>query len=99
MVHEGHSLLTHPLMGDVHLLANPFRTVILGDRKEDVHLTSLRWIEESIERIHSVSPRRKAVEGPEDYQAVDFELVQTAMAGALAEDCRGAPSGPLFHGA
>ena len=100
MVHEGYSLLTHPLMGDIHLLANPFRTVILAERKEDVHLPSLRWVEESIERILSVSPREKAVEGPEDYQTVDFELAQTGIGGALTGDCRGArgaPSGPLFR--
>ena len=81
MVHEGYSLLTHPLMGDVHLLANPFRTVILADKKEHVHLTSLRWIEESIEKIRSISPKVKEVEGLEDYQAIDFELVQTAIGG------------------
>ena len=90
MVHQGYSLLTHPLMGDVHLLANPFRTVVLADKKEDVHLTSLRWIEEGIEKIRSIFPRSKAVEGPEDYQAVDFELVQSAIGGDLTAERRGA---------
>lgn len=93
-VHEGYSLLTHPLMGDVHLLANPFRTVILADKKEDVHLTSLRWIEESIGKIHSLSPKSKAVEGLEDYEAVDFELVQTAIGGDLTAERRGARRAP-----
>ncbi len=79
MVHEGHSLLTHPLMGDVHLLANPFRSVILADKKEDLHLISLQWIEESIEKIHSISPRSKEEEDLDDYQTIDFELVQTAI--------------------
>ena len=80
MVHEGYSLLSHPFMGDIHLLGNPYRTVILADQKRDVHLISLRWIEESIEKIHSVSPQPKAVEGLEDYQTVDFELVRTVNA-------------------
>jgi len=78
-VHGGYSLVTHPLIGDIHLLANPFRTVILRDKKEKVDILSLRWIEESIERIHFVAPRPKAVGSLKDYQTVDFELVQTAM--------------------
>lgn len=81
MVHEGYSLLHHPFMGDIHLLGNPFRTVILADRKGEVHLTSLRWIEGCIEKFRSVSPQSKAVDGLEDYQTVDFELVQTVRAG------------------
>lgn len=79
MVHEGYPLLCHPLMGDVRLLVNPFRSVILGDKKEDLHLISLRWIEESIERIHSICPRSKEQEGLDDYQTVDYELVQSAI--------------------
>ena len=78
-VHAGYSLVTHPLMGDIHLLANPFRTVILRDKKGEVDILSLRWIEESIERIHSATPRPKGIGSLKDYQAVDFELVQTAM--------------------
>jgi hypothetical protein len=82
-VQAGFALLIHPLMGDIHLLGNPFRSVILADEKEDVHLTSLRWIEESIEKIRHHSPKSKAVRGLEDYQEVDFELVQTAIRGDL----------------
>ena len=78
-VHAGYALATHPLMGDIHLLANPFRTVILSDKKEEVDVLSLRWIEESIERIHSAAPRPKGIGSLKDYQTVDFELVQTAM--------------------
>ncbi len=78
-VHAGYSLVTHPLMGDIHLLANAFRTVILSDKKEEVDLLSLRWIEECIERIRSAAPRRMGAGSLKDYQTVDFELVQAAM--------------------
>jgi hypothetical protein len=78
-VHGGYRLVTHPLMGDIHLLANPFRTVILGDKKGEVDVLSLRWIEEGIERIHSSAPRTKGIGSLKDYQTVDFELARTAM--------------------
>jgi len=78
-VHAGYSLVTYPLMGDIHLLANPFRTVILADKKGKVDILSLRWIEESIEKIHSLASRPKDVESLKDYETLDFELVQAAM--------------------
>jgi hypothetical protein len=78
-VHDGYPLLTHPLMGDIHLLANPFRTAILGDKKEAVDTLSLQWIEASIEKILSVSLKTKGMENFEDYQIIDFELVRAVM--------------------
>jgi hypothetical protein len=78
-VHEGYPLLAHPIMGDIHLLANPFRTVILGDRKKEVDLLSLQWIEESIEKIRSVALKPEAEENLGDYQIIDFELVRAVM--------------------
>lgn len=78
-VQEGYPLLTHPLMGDIHLLANPFRTAILGDKKEGVDTLSLQWVEASIEKILSVTLKPKNIENFDDYQIIDFELVQAVM--------------------
>ena len=79
MVHEGCPLITHPLMGDIHLLANPFRTVIVGDRGREIHLLSLRWIESSIEKVQTASLKAKGRGNLEDYETIDFELFKTAM--------------------
>jgi hypothetical protein len=79
MVHEGHPLLAHPLMGDIHLLANPFRTVILGDTKGEVHLLSLHWIEECIAKLCSACSKAERSESLEDYQILDLELVRAVM--------------------
>ncbi len=66
-------------MGDIHLLANPFRTVILGDTKGEVHLLSLHWIEESLAKLHPISPKTGGAESLEDYQAIDLELVRAVV--------------------
>ena len=84
-VHKGYSLLAHPFMGDIHLLANPFRTVILGDQNEEIDLLSLRWIEESIAKVHSASSKPKGEDNLEDYQTVDFELFKTVIPGATVD--------------
>ncbi|MEW6264558.1 MAG: GrdX family protein [Thermodesulfobacteriota bacterium] len=83
-VHEGYPLLSHPLMGDIHLLANPFRTGILGDKKKHVDILSLQWIEESIEKIHSVALKPKGKDAFDDYQVIDFELVRAVIAKPVA---------------
>lgn len=78
-VQVGYPLLTHPLMGDIHLLSNPFRTAILGDKKEEVDTLSLQWVEESIEKILSFTLNPKGIENFDDYQIIDFELVRAVM--------------------
>ncbi len=78
-VHEGHPLLTHPLMGDIHLIRNPFRTIALGERREEVDLISLSWIEESMARIRLAYQEHKDWIGLEDYQIIDFNLFQNGM--------------------
>jgi hypothetical protein len=78
-VHEGSVLLAHPLMGDIHLLANPFRTVILGDTKGEVHLSSLHWVEESIAKLCIAGSKAERFESVEDYQILDLELVRAVV--------------------
>jgi hypothetical protein len=78
-VHQGYGLFVHPLMGDIHLLVNPFRTVILGEKKEEVDLPSLKWVEETIERLLLRCPEMQVLGESEDYQVLDSELFQTAM--------------------
>jgi hypothetical protein len=79
MVHEFYPLLTHPLMGDVRLIRNPFRTVLFDGKRDEVDLTSLICIEESIDRLRLNFEGDQRVEHQEDYQIIDFDLFQTAI--------------------
>lgn len=79
-VHGAYPLLVHPLMGDEHLMIrNPFRTVILGKRKNEIDLISLSWVEESLERIRSLYRAPLPSEPLEDYQSIDLDLFQKAF--------------------
>jgi hypothetical protein len=79
MVHGFHPLLTHPLMGDIRLLRNPHRTVLLGAKGVDVDIPSLSFIEESIARTHSLVKESPTLQNSRDYQAIDFDLAQMAL--------------------
>jgi len=79
MVHGGYSLFAHPLLGDIHLLANPFRTVIVGEKREELDPRSVQWVEESIEKLRLAHQEMKDLRDLEDYQIIDFELFQSVM--------------------
>jgi hypothetical protein len=81
LIHHGYPLFTHPLMGDIHLLKNPYRTVILGEKRIEVDVSSLSLIEEIIARIRFFPRTQRPVNNLEDYQFIDVELFQTAMDG------------------
>jgi hypothetical protein len=78
-VQEGYPLLTHPLVGDIHLLSNPFRTVVLDEERREADLISLGWIEESIERIRLFHRELRGSKYLEDYQTLDLDLSRNAI--------------------
>ena len=83
MVHECYPLLSHPLMGDIHLIKNPYRTILFGEKRSGVDLPSLIWIEESIARISSIFMEKERVENQRDYQIIDFNLFRAAIENSI----------------
>jgi hypothetical protein len=79
MVHESFPLIAHPLMGDIRLIRNPFRTVLFGEKRGEVDPVSLIWIEESIDRLGRHFRDDARAEHREDYQTIDFDLFQTTI--------------------
>jgi hypothetical protein len=79
LVHGFRRLLTHPLMGDLCLLRNPYRTVLVGEKGEGIDVTSLIYLEEGLARLHSLPREDLRREHLEDYQSVDLDLIQTAI--------------------
>ena len=80
-VHGCYSLLTHPLIGDINLLHNPFRSLLLRENKEEVDPISIAYIEETIERLRVLYRDPRDSNALEDYQTIDFELFQAVARG------------------
>lgn len=78
-VHEGYPLHACPLGGDIHLVRNPFRTVVLGQKRREADPVSVRWAEESVERVRSIHSRCREAMDPEDYQILDADLFRAVM--------------------
>lgn len=83
-IHEGHKLLTHPLMSSVKPNETPYRTICISKEKlREVDLQSLSIIEESIMSTEKFLNDFKTPEWNEkillDFQLIDYDLIYHAL--------------------
>ena len=78
-IHQGHSLLTHPLSGSVKPGETPYKTVIISGEKGILDLHSLSLIEEGIQTCvklkASVMKKEWSTEILADFQLIDYSLI------------------------
>jgi hypothetical protein len=83
-IHEGHKLLTHPLMSSVKPNETPYRTICISKEKLfEVDLQSLSIIEESILTTEKFLNDFKTPQWNEkillDFQLIDYDLIYHAL--------------------
>jgi hypothetical protein len=83
-IHEGHKLLTHPLMSSIKPNETPYRTICISKEKlNKVDLQSLSIIEESIMTTAKFLNDFKTPEWNEkillDFQLIDSDLIYHAI--------------------
>ena len=83
-IHEGHKLLTHPLMSSIKPNETPYRTICISIEKlSKVDLQSLSIIEESIMSTEKFLKDFKTPEWNEkillDFQLIDSDLIYHAI--------------------
>ena len=83
-IHEGHTLLTHPLSGSVKPNETPYKSILISKIAKDLDLVSLQIIEDSINTYEKFmkSSRKYGNTNPEqlkDFQKVDYELLMGAL--------------------
>ncbi len=79
MVHKGHVLLTHPLMGSVKPGETPFRSVIITDKEGKLDVKSLQLIEAAIMTFGKFTEKKLTPRGIEDCMTVDLSLIMSAL--------------------
>ena len=89
MVHQGHRLLTHPLMGSLKPNETPYRSVGLSEEKGALDFDSLQLIENAIgtfDKFAQVTRPDRGVNTPErmlaDFRLIDASLLKTALESA-----------------
>ena len=86
LVHQGHRLLTHPLMGSLKPNETPYRTIVLSKTAGSLDLESLELIENAIgtfEKFAKVTRPDRGANTPEhmlaDFRLIDLSLVRSAL--------------------
>ena len=83
-IHEGHRLLTHPIMSSIKPNETPYRTVVITKKSfENLDLQSIELIEEA---MHTTEKFLKDFGIPkwtqkilEDFQLIDYDLIYHAL--------------------
>lgn len=85
-VYGGYRLLSHPLSGSVKPNETPYKSIMIGNRKEEVDAQSVRIIESAIEscRKFMFKSDKYKPEVYKDFQLIDWTLLESAMASADA---------------
>lgn len=84
LVHSGYKLITHPLSGSVKPVQNPYKSIILQKIKNSkLNHESLRIIESAITKVEQFKKSYTIRDYPqtllEDYQIIDFTLLQSGL--------------------
>ena len=85
-VYRGYRLLSHPLSGSVKPNETPYKSIMIGNRKEEIDAQSVRIIESAIEscRKFVFKSNKYKPEVYKDFQLIDWTLLESAMASADA---------------
>ncbi|SFF64465.1 hypothetical protein SAMN04487885_10562 [Clostridium cadaveris] len=82
-IHEGHRLLTHPLMSSVKPNETPYRTILISKEKGKLDFDSLAIIEDSINTTQKFLNMAKTPKWTQsildDFELIDMDLIKNAL--------------------
>ena len=83
-IHEGHTLLSHPLSGSVKPNETPYKSIMISERKGEVDEGSVKLIENAIQPCRKFIFKSDLYEEPvyDDFQLIDWSLLESGMASA-----------------
>lgn len=80
LVHKGFVLVSHPLGASIRMLFSPYRSIIVGEKVEEINIFSVEIIENSIISYKKHMEKRKVDwDNKEDYQLIDNELLGSTI--------------------
>lgn len=80
LVHMGHELISHPLGASMRMLFSPYRSIIIGKKRDRIDETHVEIIENSILNYKNSTQNRKVdMANRQDYAFIDSELLKAAL--------------------
>ena len=77
LIHKGHKLLTHPLMGSVKPNESPYKSVLISGTTGETDTQSVLIVEECIQAAKKFSPKSIPKQYLKDLQMVDLSLINS----------------------
>ncbi len=80
LVHAGYKLINHPLGASLRMLFSPYRSIIIGEKKQKAEDMHIETIENSIENYRKhMEARTPDIKNSEDYAMIDSELLKSSL--------------------
>ena len=80
LVHEGVELVSHPLGASIRMLFSPYRSIVVGEEKEEINDLYVEIIENSIMNYKKHMDMRKVdKENSYSYALIDKELLSSTL--------------------
>lgn len=77
---KGYKLISHPLTGSIRPDVNPYKTIIISQKKSEIDIESLNIIENALEYAYHLNLRKNIQVWDEksllDFQIVDYDLIK-----------------------
>jgi len=85
-VYAGHALLTHPLAGSVKPNETPYKSIMIANDKQKLDFQSVEIIDSSIRTCEKFSSNIRTYQQEvfQDFQHIDYSLIENAIASAIA---------------
>lgn len=85
-VYEGYVLLSHPLSGSIKPNETPYKSVMISKQRGTLDMQSMEIIENALMAVKKFAPntRQYKPEVYEDFQLVDYTLIESAIPSATA---------------
>ena len=82
-IHDGHSLLSHPLSGSIKPNTTPYKSIIITKEKSKLDIGSLKIMEDSIATAGKLIKQKMIPKWTdeilEDFQLIDFDLIKSGI--------------------
>lgn len=80
LVHQGVELISHPLGASIRMLFSPYRSIILGEKKDEINIYHIETIENSIINYRNINEGRNIdMKNAQDYALIDAELLKASL--------------------
>lgn len=85
-IHVGHHLLSHPLSGSIKPNETPYKSIMISGNKEQLDLESMEIIENALCALKKfvIKERDYKPNVYEDFQLIDYTLIESAIPSAVA---------------